>query len=62
MNDTKRPTKTDTRGAAKRQKRIGDQLRQLYDEVASEPVPDDFLKLLEEADDDADEPGEDKPI
>ena len=33
-----------------RQKRIGSQLRKLYDDVASEPVPDDFLKLLEAAD------------
>ncbi|KCZ93913.1 NepR family anti-sigma factor [Hyphomonas johnsonii] len=29
--------------------KIGDQLRQLYEEVAREDVPDDFLKLLEEA-------------
>lgn len=33
-----------------RQKRIGSQLKQLYDEIVSEDVPDDFLKLLEEAD------------
>lgn len=34
-----------------RQDRIGKQLRRLYDTVAKEPVPDDFLRLLEEADD-----------
>jgi hypothetical protein len=33
-----------------RQKRIGDQLRRLYDEVTQEPVPDEFLSLLEKAD------------
>ncbi|WP_084418414.1 NepR family anti-sigma factor [Henriciella litoralis] len=33
-----------------RQKRIGDQLRRLYDDVTSEPVPDEFLSLLEQAD------------
>ena len=30
--------------------KIGDQLRRLYDDVAQEDVPDEFLKLLEEAD------------
>ncbi|MAI88979.1 NepR family anti-sigma factor [Ponticaulis sp.] len=33
-----------------RQRRLGQHLRQLYDEVVSEEIPDDFLKLLEEAD------------
>ena len=33
-----------------RQKRIGEQLRKIYDDVTSEPVPDDFLNLLEQAD------------
>ncbi len=33
-----------------RQRRIGSQLRRLYDDVASEPIPDDFLSLLEQAD------------
>ena len=40
----------DMRDRRSRQKRIGNQLRRLYDNVATEPVPDDFLKLLEEAD------------
>ena len=30
--------------------RLGDQLRRLYDDVTHENVPDDFLRLLEEAD------------
>ena len=33
-----------------RQKVLGDRLRRLFDDVVDEPVPDDFLKLLEEAD------------
>ena len=34
----------------RRAAKIGDQLRRLYDDVAQEDVPDEFLKLLEEAD------------
>ena len=34
-----------------RGKQIGDKLRSMYDDVANEPVPDEFLKLLEDADD-----------
>jgi hypothetical protein len=30
--------------------RLGQQLRQLYDDVTHESVPDDFMRLLEEAD------------
>ena len=30
--------------------RLGQQLRQLYDDVTQENVPDDFMRLLEEAD------------
>jgi hypothetical protein len=30
--------------------RLGQQLRQLYDDVTQESVPDDFMRLLEEAD------------
>lgn len=48
-NDTK-PDKSDHRERKVRQTRIGDQLRRLYDEVTTEPVPDEFLNLLEQAD------------
>ena len=40
----------DDRGRKLRQKRIGDQLRRLYDEVTEEAVPEEFLNLLEQAD------------
>lgn len=32
--------------------KIGGNLRQIYDDVVNEPVPDDFLALLAKADDD----------
>lgn len=47
----------ETRERRIRNRKIGDKLRQMYDEVANEPVPDDFLKLLEEADEASDEDG-----
>lgn len=40
----------DLRERRSRQKRIGNQLRRLYEDVATESIPDDFLRLLEEAD------------
>lgn len=39
----------DARVARRRQDAIGRRLRQMYDDVVSEPVPDDFVSLLEEA-------------
>jgi len=30
--------------------KIGSSLKRIYDDVVNEPVPDDFLKLLEQAD------------
>jgi len=39
----------DDRARKLRQKRIGDQLRRLYDEVTEDAVPGDCLKLLEQA-------------
>lgn len=40
----------DPRTARRRQDPIGRRLRQMYDEVVSESVPDDFLGFLEQAD------------
>jgi hypothetical protein len=54
------PTSTDKRKrAAKpsldearlRQQAIGVKLRQMFDDVVSEPVPDEFLSILRRADD-----------
>ena len=40
----------DARTARRRQDPIGRRLRQMYDDVVSENVPDDFLAFLEQAD------------
>ncbi|MEQ1783396.1 MAG: NepR family anti-sigma factor [Hyphomonadaceae bacterium] len=37
--------------ARRRQDPIGRRLRQMYDDVVSEDIPDDFLGFLEQADD-----------
>ena len=50
MNKDSKPEADGDRSRKVRQKRIGDQLRRLYDDVTSEPVPDEFLNLLEQAD------------
>jgi len=33
---------------------VGEKLREMYDQVVQEPVPEDFLELLERAEDAAD--------
>lgn len=38
-----------------RQRAIGVKLRQMFDEVVNEPVPDEFLDILRQADDKAGE-------
>jgi hypothetical protein len=38
-----------------RQQAIGVKLRQMFDQVVNEPVPDEFLSILKRADDKADE-------
>ena len=48
-NDDK-PTEK-SRAIRARQRAIGRELRRMYDEVAQEPVPDDFLDLLRKIDD-----------
>lgn len=40
-----------------RQQAIGVRLRQMFDEVVSEPVPDEFLEILRRADKTASEKG-----
>lgn len=40
----------DSRVARRRQDPLGRRLRQMYDEVVSEEVPEDFLSFLEKAD------------
>jgi hypothetical protein len=45
----------DLEEARLRQQAIGVRLRQLFDEVVNEPVPDEFLQILRRADDRAGE-------
>lgn len=40
----------DARVARRRQDPIGRRLRQMYDEVVNEDVPDEFMSFLEQAD------------
>ena len=35
--------------------KIGNSLKRMYEDVANEPIPDDFLKLLEQADENSKE-------
>jgi len=39
------------RAVRARQRAIGRELRRMYDDIAKEPVPDDFLELLRKIDD-----------
>lgn len=40
----------DDKDRRKRSRYIGSKLRQLYDEVTKEQVPEEFLRILDEAD------------
>ena len=42
--------RVDAPTARRRQDAIGRRLRQMYEDVVSEPVPDDFLNFLQQAD------------
>lgn len=44
------PTPSDLDEARLRQQAIGARLRQMFDDVVREPVPDDFLEILRVAD------------
>ena len=46
-----------TRNIRTRQRAIGRELRRLYDNVAKEPVPDEFLELLHKIDETGTEGG-----
>jgi hypothetical protein len=45
------------RAVRARQRAIGRELRRMYDGVAQEPVPDEFLDLLRQIDEAGDKPG-----
>ncbi len=48
----KSPATADLDEARLRQQALGTKLRQMFDAVVNEPVPDDFLEILRRADED----------
>lgn len=48
--DTDKPKGPDLEEARLRQQAIGVKLRQMFDDVVNEPVPDEFLDILRRAD------------
>jgi len=45
-----KPDRERARAVRARQRAIGRELRRMFDDVAQEPVPDDFVRLLQEID------------
>ena len=50
VSDEEKPSEK-ARAIRARQRAIGRELRRMYDDVAQEPVPDDFMDLLRRIDD-----------
>lgn len=55
LSKEQNPNREKARAIRARQRVIGRELRRIYDGVAQEPVPDDFLDLLRKMD--SNEPG-----
>jgi hypothetical protein len=51
LSKEQNPNREKARAIRARQRVIGRELRRIYDGVAQEPVPDDFLDLLRKMDD-----------
>ena len=49
VSDEEKPSEK-ARAIRARQRAIGRELRRMYDDVAQEPVPEDFLELLRQID------------
>jgi hypothetical protein len=56
LSKEQNPNREKARAVRARQRVIGRELRRIYDGVAQEPVPDEFLELLKKMDA-KDEPG-----
>ena len=56
MSDEEKPSEK-ARAIRARQRAIGRELRRMYDDVAQEPVPDDFMDLLRQIDESDDKGG-----
>ena len=48
--DRRKPSEPNVEEARLRQQAIGVKLRQMFDDVVNEPVPDEFLDILRQAD------------
>lgn len=48
--DTDKPRRASVEEARLRQQALGVKLRQMFDDVVNEPVPDEFLAILQRAD------------
>jgi hypothetical protein len=57
VDGPKRTTPPALDEARLRQQAIGQKLRQMFDEVVNEPVPNDFLDILRRADENAEASG-----
>jgi hypothetical protein len=51
VNKEQRPDREKNRVLRARQRAIGRELRRMYEDVAREPIPDDFLDILHKMDD-----------
>ena len=51
VNKEQRPDREKNRILRARQRAIGRELRRMYEDVAREPIPDDFLDILHKMDD-----------
>jgi hypothetical protein len=56
VSNDEKPTEK-ARAIRARQQAIGRELRRMYDDVAQEPVPDDFMDLLRQIDEATDPSG-----
>ena len=56
VSNDEKPTEK-ARAIRARQRAIGREMRRMYDDVAQEPVPDDFMDLLRQIDEAEDKSG-----
>jgi hypothetical protein len=56
VSNDEKPTEK-ARAIRARQRAIGRELRRMYDDVAQEPVPDEFMDILRQIDEGADPSG-----
>lgn len=50
LSNEQNPNREKARATRARQRAIGRELRRMYDDIAQEPVPDEFLDLLKQID------------